>query len=148
MNRLIMVLFIAVFPCMVSCTGTGGKPQVRHVDLFDSDDSVRVEIFKAKPLSKLAVEVETHAASVPFGVDNALRIGTCCLPDSTECSFVYVFSLRPESIDTVSATLLRYHFSLGRNGRLMLMTARHPEGIPEALERLEDRVKRGWTNVK
>lgn len=144
MNRLTLILLIALFPCMISCTGTGGKLPVRQTDLFDTDDTVHVEVFKGKPMSRLAVEVEAHSAAVPFGVEDVFHVGTRHLEDSTKCSFVYVFSLKPESVDTVSATALRYHFSLGRKGRVMLMSAKHPDGVTEALNRLDSRVRKGW----
>lgn len=129
---------------MVSCTGTGGKSAIHRTDLFDTDDTVRVEVFKGKPESRIAVEVEAHSAAVPFGIEDVFHVGTRHLEDSTKCGFVYVFSLKPESVDTVSATALRYHFTLGRKGRLMLMSASHPDGITEALNRLDSRVRKGW----
>ncbi len=143
MNKLIVVMVICLFPFMISCTGTGETPICR-TDLFDTADTIRVDVFKGKPQSRIAVEVEARSAAVPFGTEDVFHVGTCHLDDSTKCGYVYVFSLKPESIDTVSATTLRYNFSLGRNGRVMLMSARHPEGITEALNRLDSRVKQGW----
>lgn len=128
--------------------GTSDKPQICHTDIFDHDDSVRVEIFEGKPQGRMAVEVEARATAVPFGIDDVFHVGTCHFSDSTRCGFVYVFSLKPESIDTVSATALRYNFSLGRNGRVMLMSARHQDGITEALNCLDARIAKGWIQNK
>jgi hypothetical protein len=143
-SKLAIILMIIVFPCIFSCAGTGGQSTSRQIDLFDSEDSVMVDVFEAKPMSSISIDVDARAAAVPFGTDDVLHVGTCHLTDSTTCGFVYVFSLKPESVDTVSSTTLRYHFTLGRKGRVMLMTAKHPEGITEALGRLDARVKEGW----
>ncbi len=132
--------------CACSCTGTGKREAVHQVDLFAPADSVRLDLFEGKPLSRMAIEVDARAGAVPYGVDDAFHVGVYHAPDSTGTGFVYVFSLTPESVDTVSATILRYHFSLGRNGRLMLLSARHPEGITPAMERLDRRVQKGWFN--
>lgn len=144
MSKLSTIFIVALFPCILSCVGTGGKSQICQIDVFDSEDSVSVDVFEGKPLGSMIVQVEAHAPAVPFGVDEAFHVGTCHFSDTSSCGFIYVFSLKPDSIDTVSTTMLRYHFSLGRNGRVMLMTARHPDGITEALELLDNRIKKGW----
>lgn len=148
MYKWLIIGSLALFPCVLSCMGTQGNSQIRHIDLFDHDDSVRVEIFEGKPQGRMAVEVDAHAAAVPFGTDDVFHVGTSHFPDSSRCGFVYVFSLKPESIDTVSSTVLRYNFSLGRNGRVMLMSARHPEGITEALNNLDAQIGKGWIQNK
>lgn len=133
-----------MFLCMISCTGTANKSPLREVDLFDREDSIRLDIFEAKPLTRIAVDVDARTAAVPYGTDDMFHVGTYHDTDSTKCCFVYAFSLTPESIDTVSATILRYHFTLGRKGRLMLFSAYHPEGIARALERIDERTRKGW----
>ena len=148
MNRWLIIGSFTFFTCVLSCVGTVSNSQIRHIDLFDHDDSVRVEIFEGKPQGRMTVEVEAGAAVVPFGTDDAFHVGVCHFPDSSRCGFVYVFSLKPESIDTVSSTVLRYNFSLGRNGRVMLMSARHPEGITEALNNLDAQIGKGWIQNK
>lgn len=139
-----LVLFFVLFPCVCSCVGTGSTPIVHQVDLYETDDSIRVDVFESRPLSKVAVDVDARSASVPYGVNDLFHVGTTHFQDSTKSCYVYVFSLVPESVDTVSATTLRYHFTLRRNGRVMLMSARHPEGITEAFSLLDARVKKGW----
>lgn len=131
---------------LLSCSGAGGRLSTHRVDLFEKEDSVRIDLFEGKPESRMTVEVDARTGAVPFGVDNAFHVGVYHAPDSTGTGFVYVFSLTPEAVDTVSATTLRYHFTLGRNGRLMLLSARHPEGIMSAMERLDRRVQKGWLN--
>ena len=138
------LLLLGIFPCMISCAGTANNSPLRKVDLFDCDDSVRMELFEAKPMSRLAVEVDARTEAVPFGTNDIFHVGTYHLTDSTKSCFVYTFSLTPESVDTVSATTLRYHFTLGRKGRLMLLSANHPDDITSAFEHFDRRTKKGW----
>lgn len=129
--------------CTLSCTGsrTGG---VCRVNLSDTSDSLTLERFSGKPSSTLVVDVEAGTPTVPFGLEDAVHVGIIHNPDSTKAALAYVFSLVPDSVDTLSSTALRYHFTTGRSGRLMLMSARSEGTIPEAVTMLDRRVRSGW----